>query len=249
MNTRVVTISSCIVLIGTVWASSASAAMTATLHAGTDFPSAADFQPFNPYDAGTPTGSERTLTSTRNLSQSFRLASDVEVNEIDIMYVRGLSGATGRLRIFNVADTLAGDITTQFSDAETNGFLLNETFVMPTAPNDNTERTLKLVLSSPLNLPATASPAGYALNLSSDDGTSEVLTWRFGDPGTGGGSGWYADGRVYYDDFISSGSTETRRDGLFALNGDVTGPIVPEPASLALLIVGLGLVAPRRRSW
>jgi hypothetical protein len=248
MKTRIFVASSCVALMGTIWASSASAALTATLHAGTDFPSAADFQPFNPYDAGTPTGSERTLTGTRNLTQSFQLASDVEVNEIDVMYVRGMSGVTGRVRIFNVADALAGDITSQFSDAETNGFLLNETFVMPTTPNDNMERTLKLVLPTPVTLPATTSPAGYALNLSSADGVSEIFTWRFGDPGTGSGSGWYADGRVYYDDFVSSGSTETRRDGLFALNGDVTGPIVPEPTSVALLVIGMGLVALRRRA-
>ena len=247
MNIRVSLATCCTVLVGTIWTAPTSASFVATLHAGADFPSAAEFQPFDPHDAGTPTASERTLHTTRNLTQSFQLGSDVDVDEIDVMYVRGMSGTTGRVRIFDVADALSGDVTGDFNDAAANGFLLDDTFVMPAAPSDNVERTLKLVLSNPVHLPATTSPAGYALNLSSADGTSEVLTWRFGDPGSGGGSGWYGGGRVYYDDFVSSGSTETRRDGLFALNGDVNGPVVPEPSGLLLLVLGCGgfLVRPR----
>jgi hypothetical protein len=70
-----------------------------------------------------------------------------------------------------------------------------------------------------------------------------MFAWRFGDPGTGGDGDRYTDGRIYFDDFVSSGSTQTRRDGLFALNGDVTGPIVPETTSVLLAALAwLGLV-------
>ena len=61
-------------------------------------------------------------------------------------------GPRADCRIFNVADTLAGDITTQFSDAETNGFLLDETFVMPTAPNDNTRADAQAGIVEPAEL-------------------------------------------------------------------------------------------------
>jgi hypothetical protein len=242
MNNRLLIASSGIVLLGTICVSSASASLIATILGGTDFPSAAEFQTLDPNVSGTNLA-ERDLKVDRNLSQTFQLGSAVDVNEIDVLYARGFSGATGRVRIFEVADTLAGNITGDYNDAVTNGFLLDETFDMPTAPADDRSRTLKLALSSPLNLPAVASPGGYALNLTSADGVSGVFTWKFGDTGS---TGYYADGRVYYDDFVSSGSTETRRDGVFALNGDVTGPIVPEPTSILLLVICLGLSVCRR---
>lgn len=223
-----------------------SAGVVESLYLGNFFPTASDFQPFDPHDSGTPTGGERTLKETRNLTQSFRLGSDVAVNEIDIMFARGNSGNAGRIRVFEVADTQALDITSDFDDAVTNGFLADIQFTMPAGldPTDNIERILRLDLTDAdqFTLPATAGTAGYGFNLSVPDGTSEVFTWRFGDPGTGGGDGWYADGRVYYDDFVSSGSTEGRRDGLFALNGNV----VPEPASLLLVVSAAGMVLARR---
>jgi hypothetical protein len=223
------------------------AAVSESLFLGEFFPSTSDFQPFDPHDAGTPTAGERTLHTTRNLTQTFQLASEVMVDEIDILFVRGTSGNTGRLRIFEVADTQALDITTEFGDANTNGFLAEIDFTMPAGldSSDNTERILRLDLtdSDPFTLPATAGTAGYALNLSVPDATSEIFTWRFGDPGSGGGDGWYANGRVFYDDFVSSGTTEGRRDGLFAFNGNV----VPEPSSIVLLLAACSLAIPPRR--
>ena len=196
---------------------------------------ASHFLTFNPHDGATPAAAERTLHTSRNLTQSFQLGTDVTVSEIDILFVRGNSGNTGRLRIFDVADATALDITADSANTP----LLDIQFIMPAGldPADNTQQTLRLSLSGAdvFSLPARTGPAGYAFNLTSADGASEVFTWRFGDPGTGGGDGWYADGRVYYDDFVSSGTTEGRRDGLFAFNP------IPEPATVVL--VGLGAVA------
>jgi hypothetical protein len=202
------------------------AAVTPSIDIGPNFPSAADFQPFDPHNAATPTAAERTVSGTRFLSQTFQLAAPTAVNEIDLMFVRGVSGNSARLQIFDVADTLAGDITNDYNTAVgSNAFLADFNFTMPGGlePGSNVEQVLRLSLSGAdqFTLPAKTGPAGYGLSLSSTDQSSEVFTWRFGDPATGGGTGWYADGRVYYDDFVSSGSTETRRDGLFALQGPV----------------------------
>lgn len=207
------------------------------------FPSVSEFQLFNPHDLATPTGAERTVRenvdTTRFITQSFQLGSSLTLSEIDLLFVRGGSGNAGILQIFSVADALAGDLTADYNNAVANGFLLNIQFTMPGGLDisDNTERTLVLGLDG---AEAVTLPAGsYALSVSSvvDGDTlvnNEIFTWRFGDPGSGS-TGWYADGRVYYDDFVSSGSTETRRDALFAFNP------VPEPATATL--VGLGIIA------
>jgi Dockerin type I domain len=209
------------VFIVAVVAAAARAAVTPSIDVGENFPSMADFQTFDPHDPATPTAAERTVHTTRHLTQTFQLAAPVSVEEIDLLYARGMSGNSAHLQVFDVADTLAGDITDDYNLAMSNGFRLDFSFNMPTTDNDNIERMLRLNLSGAdrVTLPGTSGSAGYALSLSSTDNVSEVFTWRFGDPGTGGGVGWYADGRVYYDDFISSGNTETRRDGLFALQG------------------------------
>jgi hypothetical protein len=211
------------------------AAVTPSLLSLEEFPSNADFQTFDPL--ATPATAERTVREdpvvtdgTRHITQTFQLENPLNVQVIDILFARGVSGNTGILRLFDVADTTVADITNDYNNAVTNGFLKDLQFTMPPGldPLDNTQRTLRLTLSGTdqFTLPGKTAPAGYAFSLSSvvDDNTAvnnEVFTWRFGDPGTGGGVGLYANGRVFYDDFVSSGNTETRRDGLFALSDNV----------------------------
>ncbi len=216
------------------------------------FPSAAPFQTFNPHDALTPTGAERTLredgAGSRILTQTFQLGSSLTIDEIDILFVRGNSGNSGNLKIFEVTDTNADVFDTDYNNAVSNGFLLDINFTMPGGldPVNDPEQTLRLALSGgdAITLPATAGSAGYAFSLSALDNdqdplvNNEIFTWRFGDPGTGtNADSWYPDGRVLYDDFNGASSTERRRDGLFAL--------VPEPATMSLL--GLGSLALLRR--
>lgn len=218
---------------------------------GSTFPSSSDFQTFNPHDPATPTASERTVrengADSRQISQTFQLDSAVTIDTIDIMFVRGGSGNTGILRIFDVADTLSDNFTTDAAGTP----LLDIQFTMPAGldPASNIEQTLRLDLTGAdeIVLPAKAGPAGYMLNLSAvvDGDTAvnnEIFTWRFGEGATDNADSPYVGGQIAYDDFVGGG-TEMRRDGLFALNG----ALVPEPAMLTLLSIGLGSVLLMRR--
>jgi PEP-CTERM motif len=258
MMNRSAVVSSIALLFVYVFAAAASASVNESVYGGAYFPSAADFQTFDPHDGATPTASERTVRedgadASRLVTQTFQLDSELTVDEIDILFVRGNSGNTGRVQIFDVGDTLADDFQADYDAAVSGSFRANLVFTMPDGldPASNDEQVLRLDLtgSDQFTLPAQTGPAGYALSLSygnpdSDGATNrEVFTWRFGDPGTGtNDDSWYLDGRLLYDDFDGASSTERRRDGLFAFNGDV----VPEPASLSLLVIGLGVILMRR---
>lgn len=88
----------------------------ASLADGNTFPSSSDFQTFNPYDVAPPTGSERTVredgAGSRHIVQTFQLDSEVMIDTIDLMFVRGARGNVGALRIYDVADTLSEDYST-----------------------------------------------------------------------------------------------------------------------------------------
>ena len=213
-------------LLTLVLAARVPAAVTPSIDLGANFPSAANFQTFDPHDPTTPTVAERDVKQTRFITQTFRLGSDVAVNQIDFMFVRGFSGVVGQLRVFNVADTLAGDVTNDWNNALSDGFLADFNFTMPAGLDSasNVEQVLRLDLSGAdqFTLPATTGNAGYGLTLSIPDQASDAFTWRFGDPGTGNNdNSYYLDGRISYDDFVAT-TTEFRRDGLFALQGPPT---------------------------
>jgi hypothetical protein len=241
----------------TTGAGTARAAVVSSVDTLAAFPSSAEFQTFNPNNAATTPTVERTVredaalaTGTRILNQSFQLGSDLTIGEIDILFVRGVSGNQGLLRIFEVADTRADDFT---ADAA-NPSLLNITFTMPDGliPTDNTQQTLRLQLTGAdqITLPARTGPAGYIFSLSStvDADTAanrEVFTWRMGEGLDGANNterlnnSFYVPGRIAYDDYNGAVNSERRRDGVFALVA------VPEPSMLAL--VGLGGLALVRR--
>jgi hypothetical protein len=195
------------------------------------------FQPFDP--AVTPTVAERSVLGVRNLSQTFRLASEVTLDDLSVMFVRGGSGAEGRLQIFNVANTTASSIQADYDAAVLNGFLLDFTFLMPGGldPTDNFHRALVFDFSGEhsVTLPATEGTAGYALLFTVPNGTDNIFTWRQaqGPSGQGNAGSAYTGGNFYADVFGQQDNG--RRDGLFAIN------IIPEPSSLALL--GLGALA------
>jgi hypothetical protein len=228
------------------------------------FGSSATFQSFDPNNSATAPTTERTLredatlaTGTRLLNQSFQLGSDLTLGEIDLLFVRGVSGNQGVLKIFQAADTRADDFAT---DAQ-NTPLLNITFTMPDGldPADNTQRTLRLQLTGAdqVTLPARTGPAGYVLSLGStvdaDTATNrEVFTWRMGEGPDGTSNtqrldnSFYVPGRIAYDDYNGAVNSERRRDGAFAL----VAASIPEPASLGLLsltLTGAGALLRRRR--
>ena len=226
------------------------------------FGTSAAFQTFDPNNAATAPTTERTLredatlaTGTRLLNQSFQLGSDLTLGEIDLLFVRGVSGNQGTLKIFQAADTRADDFST---DAQ-NAALLNITFTMPDGldATDNTQRTLRLILTGAdqVTLPARTGPAGYVLSLAStvdaDTATNrEVFTWRMGEGPDGTSNtqrldnSFYVPGRIAYDDYNGAVNSERRRDGAFAL----VAAAVPEPASLGLLTLTLtGALLRRRR--
>lgn len=225
------------------------------------FGNAAAFKTFDPNNAATAPTTERTLredatlpTGTRLLNQSFQLGSSLTIGEIDLLFVRGVSGNQGTLRIFQVADTRADDWATDAQNAP----LLNLTFTMPAGldPADNTQQTLRLQLTGAdqVTLPARTGPAGYVLSLGStvdaDTATNrEVFTWRMGEGPDGANNtarldnSFYVPGRLAYDDYNGANNSERRRDGAFAL----LAPSVPEPASLGLLTLTLTTALLRRR--
>jgi hypothetical protein len=234
-------------LVLAVVAGPVSAGVTVSVLDGASFPTAADFQTFNPFNPATPTVAERTVredpavttmpasfNGTRHITQTFQLGTELTIDTIDFMFVRGNSGNTGILRMFPVTNTRGDDFTTNFNNAVTNGFLLDVQLTMPAGldPLSNTEQTLRLSLTDDdrITLPATTGTAGYALSLSSvvDGNTAvnnEVFTWRMGEGPDGANNterlnnSWYVPGRVLYDDMSGANNTERRRDGLFALQG------------------------------
>ena len=238
-------------------AGTAHGAVITSIDTEAGFGSGAAFQTITSAQAG----AERTVredaaltTGTRILTQSFRLGSDLTIDSIDVLFVRGVSGNTGVLRIFEIADTRAEDFTTDAAGPS----LLNVQFTMPDGlvATDNTEQTLRLNLTGAdeITLPARAGNAGYGLSISSTvDGDTltnrEVFTWRIGEGPDGANNterldnSFYVPGRIVYDDYNGAVNSERRRDGAFAIVA------VPEPASLGLIgLVGLVLGRRPRRT-
>ena len=249
-------------IVCTIGGTAAQASVVSSVDTMAAFGNSATFKSFDPNNAATAPTTERTLredatlsTGTRLLNQSFQLGSDLTLGEIDFLFVRGVSGNQGVLKIFQVADTRADDFT---ADAA-NPALLNITFTMPAGLDaaDNTQQTLRLILSGAdqVTLPARTGPAGYVLSLAStvdaDTATNrEVFTWRMGEGPDGTSNtqrldnSFYVPGRIAYDDYNGATTSERRRDGAFAL---AAAAPVPEPTCLGLLTLTLSGALLRRR--
>lgn len=202
------------------------AAVTPSVEGEAAFPATPEIRTYDPAVAGT--DAERTVMQTaslnRILAQTFRVPAEVEVGRISLLYERGITGTTARVRVFPVANTGAASIQADFDAAIAGGFLLDAVFTMPSTPyeekglNGGVDRTLILTLSGGdiFTLPATTGTAGYAIAfqaVDADGGTGvleNAFTWRFREANP------YSDGRTYYDTF-SAGSTT--RDASLAIGG------------------------------
>jgi hypothetical protein len=198
------------------------AAITGSILTGAEFPTTAAVLTHDPNNPATPDNSERTIHTTRFITQTFRVDTAFEMKNMYLLIARGVTNAQSTMRIFPVANTLAASIQADFNAAVSgNGFLLNQTFNMPATDVANARETMRLQFTGAdvISLPATTSPAGYALLITStnQDPVPGSFTWRGGDA-TGGG--FYAAGRQYYDDLSTGGASRTNRDFVVAMLGD-----------------------------
>ncbi|MBI1367496.1 MAG: hypothetical protein GC162_02455 [Planctomycetes bacterium] len=218
------------------------AGITPSIGAAGAFPAAPAFKTFDPNVVGT--DAERTITGTRNMPQTFQLASDITIDKIDLLFDGGVTGALARIQIFSVADTNAASILTDYNNAVTNGFLLDQTFNIPTVTYDRaTFQTLTLDLTGAdeITLAATSGTAGYGMTFLSPDGV-EVFTWR---SKTVSSHGPYAGGRFYNDTPAGANGSPTR-DYAFALEA-VAVAAVPTPAALPAGLALMSMMTLRRR--
>jgi hypothetical protein len=199
-----------------------SAAINSAILPLSSYPTAGDVLLFDPNNPATADTTERTVHTTRLLVQTFQVANTFELQQMYLLYARGNPGTTALVRIFPVANTLAPSIQADFDAALANGFVLNQTFVMPNDSNPaETRATLKLDMTGAdqVTISATTGTAGYGLMITSPDQLAApgVFTWRGGD--TAGG-GFYAGGRQYYDDLSTGGASRTNRDFVLAMIGE-----------------------------
>jgi hypothetical protein len=199
----------------------ASAAITGSILPAASFPPEGDVLTHDPNNPATPDTIERTIHTTRLIVQTFQVPETFDLSNMYLLIARGVTGASARVRIFPVANTLAASIQTDFDAAVTNGFLLNQTFNMPTTDVLTARETMRLELTGAdvITLAATTGTAGYGLMITSTNGDAApgAFTWRGGDA-TGGG--FYAGGRQYYDDLATGGNSRTNRDFAVALLGE-----------------------------
>jgi hypothetical protein len=199
----------------------ASAAITGSILPAASFPPEGEVLTHDPNNAATADTTERTIHTTRLIVQTFQVPATFDLSNMYLLIARGVSNASARVRIFPVANTLAGSIQTDFDAAATNGFLLNQTFNMPTTDPLTARETMRLELTGAdaITLAATTGTAGYALMITStnNDPAPGAFTWRGGEA-TGGG--FYAGGRQYYDDLSTGGASRTNRDFVVALLGE-----------------------------
>jgi hypothetical protein len=204
-----------------VGATSASAAITGSILSAASFPPEGDVLTHDPNNPATPDAIERTIHTTRLIVQTFQVPETFDLSNMYLLIARGVTGASARVRIFPVSNTLAASIQADFDAAVTNGFLLNQTFNMPTTDVLTARETMRLELTGAdvVTLAATAGTAGYGLMITSTNGDPApgAFTWRGGDA-TGGG--FYAGGRQYYDDLSTGGNSRTNRDFTVALLGE-----------------------------
>ncbi len=227
----------------------AHAAVTAAIAPEATFPGSPAFQTYDPTTSGT--DAERTVSQTASLNriitQTFQLATSVDVGQISLLYERGKSGTLVQVWVFPVSNTAATSIQAGFDDAVANGFLLDAQFAMPTTPDEDkgvaggVDRTLTISLpgGDVMTLAATSGTAGYAIAFQAVDADSSTsvlenaFTWRFREANA------YSGGRLFYDT-LAAGSTT--RDATLALVA------VPEPAAFGLSGPGaLALLGLRRR--
>jgi hypothetical protein len=179
----------------------------------------------------TTSNGERTVHTTRQLMQTFQVTSGFQLNDISLLYARGVTGASATLQLFPVTNTNASSIQTDYNNAAANGgagFLLNLPFTMPQTLNDNTFRTLKLDLTGAhnINLNTSTGTAGYALlftptNPGPVQSTTESFTWRLRTDNS------YAAGRAFHD---TPAGAQTLRDFVLALTA-VTLTLRIDPAT------------------
>jgi hypothetical protein len=224
MISRMLTVMALAVLAVAFSAAPTSAAITPTLvdQDGSAFPPEGDVLTFDPNAGGVQVdGSERTISGTRFIVQTFQVTETFDLSNMYLLIARPKTGASARVRIFPVANTLAGSIQADYDAALASGFMLDQTFTMPTSDPVETRQTMRLELTGGdiTSLSAATDPAGYALMFTYAGGgpATDAFTWRGVDVDD---FGLYAFGRQYYDDLSTGGDSRIDRDFTVALLGE-----------------------------
>lgn len=171
-----------------------------------------------------------------SLAQTFSVDSAFDATAIWLVYEnddRAVVDWNMTLTIFEVADVQASSIVAGAT-------VYSGSFVFPYVGNADTVAAIEL--DTPLSLNASVGTAGYALQITEASGGDFNPGWEWLRTGSGDASVY--DGGHGYEDGNEKGTGTAARDFTLAVSS-----VIPEPSSLALLLIGaVALVARRSRS-
>lgn len=174
---------------------------------------------------------QRNVAADRNLRQAFQYSGAPLVVD-DVRLSLNIQSASGglQMRIYQVSDT-------NVNPMDAGRVLLKDLLVSSSADTMPTGDGQQILLSGDdqFTLSPLAAPAGYMIEVSNDDGSTNIGAFRHSNDGTDN----YAGG-LYYSE--GGSSPNLARD----LGVSMNGTIVPEPTSI-LLMAGCGLLGLTRR--
>jgi len=175
---------------------------------------------------------QRNIAADRNLRQAFQYSgAPLLVNDVRTS-LNVATGAGGlEMRIYQVSDTNVNPL-------DPGAVLLKDLVVTSAADIMSTGTGTQILLSGAdqFTLTPLAAPAGYMIELSNNDDTTNIGAWRHTNDGTDN----YTQG-LYYSE--GGSSPNLARD----LGVSINGTAVPEPTTCVLALLGVAAIGLRRR--